>query len=270
MHTTFFRFGVFAAAVLAGGCTIDDGSDGCGSGPGVTATPFDGTQLSEKQLALTFDGGPSASSQELGEFLFANGVKATFFVAGHNVPAYEGALAAFKDYGHLIGNLGYSGKRLTDVPDPVAEVRKTDQLITPYVTGDMFLLRAPEGAIDADVATTLNEDGLDKYVGHVHWDVGNTAGEFRVDVDCWAADVNAGTCAQGYMEAIRVEKRGIIRLHDVDVRTLALVRDIVPQLQGEGYTFVRVDDVPAVRRELEQAGATPGMVAGGKACNDYD
>jgi peptidoglycan/xylan/chitin deacetylase (PgdA/CDA1 family) len=270
MHTTLRHFVLFACVACGAGCTVDDSSDACGSGPGITATPFDGAQLAEKSLSLTFDGGPSASSLELGEFLFANGVQATFFVAGQAAQGFESTLEAFKDYGHLVGNLGYSGRRLTDVPDPVAEIRKTDQLITPYVTGDMFLLRAPEGAIDGKVVDLLNDDGLDKYVGHVHWDVGDTAGEFRVDTDCWTADVNAGNCAQGYMEAIRIEKRGIVRLHDMDVRTLALVRDIVPQLQSEGFSFVRVDSIPAVRRELEQAGATPGLIAGGKACNDYE
>lgn len=270
MKYSFHSYVALSLVVVGASACRVGSSDTCPSGAGITAVPFTGDQLAERTIALTFDGGPSDISQELGEYLFANNVQAAFFVVGRAVADDDGPLSAFKDFGHLVGNLGYSGKDLAAVPDPVAEVRRTDALITPYVTGGMFLFRAPDGHIDRAVADALNDDGLDKYVGHVHWDVGDSDGNFILDSDCWATGISPSNCAQGYLGEIRVQKSGIVRLHDTDARTLALVRDIVPQLKSEGFTFARIDAVPALKRELEKAGATPGLVGGGRACNDYD
>jgi peptidoglycan/xylan/chitin deacetylase (PgdA/CDA1 family) len=85
----------------------------------------------EKVVALTFDDGPSAKTQEILSILEAAEIKATFFVIGseleQNMRAGEQIAAA----GHELGNHTYSHKRMVFITPSMVkkEIEKTDVLI---------------------------------------------------------------------------------------------------------------------------------------------
>lgn len=259
-----------AFAVAASACgAFKTGSAQCRGGPGIATLPLTGESLAEQTFALTFDSGPTAVTPEIGDFLYANGLRAAFFVDGKDVAAEPARLGRLKDRGHLVGQRGYSGEDLTEVPEPALEVRRSDELVTPYVSGDMFLLRGPQGAFDAATAARLNAAGLNKYVGPIGWEIGTTLAGFEDDQTCLAAGKPASACAQLYLERMRLTRRGIVRLHASLPGSLELLQIIVPKLRDEGFGFVRLDEVLSVRLALERAGGVPGTVGGPGGCDEY-
>ena len=81
--------------------------------------------LPPKTLCLTYDDGPGPDSAELGEFLAARGVRATFFVVGKFAGARPQVLDALHAHGHIIGNHSFEHPDMPyyvsidgDVPGP--------------------------------------------------------------------------------------------------------------------------------------------------------
>ncbi len=255
-----------AVLVAVSGCRLFKSGSTCSTGPGLARQGIDGSALADGQLALTFDGGPTAATQAMVDYLYANQVQAAFFVSGRGAEQHPAVLAAMKERGHLVANFGYSEAPLRDARDPVLEVRKTDELIAPYVTGDMFILRVPEGELTDDGVKRLNDAGLTRYVGPVKWDFG---GEGNSDRECWAAGVGVDDCAERYLKPIRDRRKGIIRLAAENPSTTDLLRVLVPKLREEKFQLIRLDAVPAVRLALEQSGGKPGTVGGSEGCREY-
>lgn len=241
----------------------------CRGGPGLTASELSGSSLSERTLALTFDGGPTSTTPALADYLSANDIRAAFFVDGRLVGEAPDRLGKLKDRGHLVGQRGYSGSDLTKAPEPALEIRSADALIAPYVTGNMFLFRPVGGPFDEDLARRLNGAGLNKYVGPIGWEVGTSSLEFVSDRDCLAQDETPAACAQYYLDYLRVILAGVVRFHATEPKALAVLQALVPKLKNEGYQFIRLDEVPPIRLALERAGGVPGTIGGPGGCDEY-
>lgn len=229
-----------------------------------TVDQFDGSSLGDKTVSLTFDDGPGGRTLELARYLKTNGIEATFFMVGSEVARFPSVVAEVKRLGHLVANHSYTHDSMPQSNDPVAEVRDTDRLIAPHVTGNMFLFRAPFGAWASRLPGILNGSGLRKYVGPIFWDVGGqTTSRYAADWDCWgAANLSITECGESYLNEIRDRRKGIVLFHDVHSNSIDMVKNIiVPRLKAEGYRFVRLDAVPAIAAELRRSGGSPG--AGG-------
>jgi peptidoglycan/xylan/chitin deacetylase (PgdA/CDA1 family) len=225
---------------------------------------FTGPQLMGHGMAagtvsLTFDDGPGPRTAELSRFLKNEGVQATFFVQGNNAAQYPEVIKQLQQDGHLIANHSYTHPRMTQSSDPVAEVRRTDELIKSYVDKGHFLFRAPYGDWSSRVATVLNSAGLTKYVGSVFWDIGGERVEradktlsAAADWACWSYGDSVEKCLGGYMNETRELNRGIVLMHDVHSRTIDMTKLMVKQLKQEGFDFIRTDDAPSVVAGLER------------------
>lgn len=66
----------------------------------------------KKEIAITFDDGPSEETLEVLEMLRKNDVKATFFVVGKMIKGSEHIIEAIKNNEHEFGNHTFSHKRL--------------------------------------------------------------------------------------------------------------------------------------------------------------
>jgi len=252
------------------GCEFTDLSQTCPAGAGVQVQGYNGASLEAKQLVLTFNGGPGDGTAAIDAALFANGVQGTFFVSGHNVVGRESILATLKAHGHLVANFAYSDIPIENARDPERDVRKTDALIRPYITGNMFLLRSPGGVnLTAEVAEQLNKAGFSRYVGPIGWDIGDQTSGLVSDSDCWRAGKSEGDCAAGYLKAVKSKDHGIVLLHGEDARTAQLLQTLLPQLKELNYTFVRLDSVSPVQTALKAASAQTGVVGGAQGCSDY-
>jgi peptidoglycan-N-acetylglucosamine deacetylase len=233
-----------------------------------------GNDLPAKTLCLTYDDGPGETdgegsgprTTELGQYLAAEGIQATFFVIGRHAERHPETLAALRRGGHTIGNHTYRHPGLVSLAecggDVVGEVARTDAIIRPYADGGVVFFRAPYGnwrQIDpqtgADrcisvVAELLNScDQLSHIIGPVNWDI--SAEDFAY----WRRGAAAAEAADAYLREIEKAGRGIVLMHDSSEeartragnRTLELTMLLVPELRRRGYRFVPLTELPQVQ-----------------------
>lgn len=220
-------------------------------------------------VCLTYDDGPGPHTLQLGRYLFAERIAATFFVMGCHAENQRDTLEQLRDWGHIIGNHTYSHPGLVSLAlahgDVVGELKKTDDIIRPYIFSEAVLFRAPYGNwretkwnSDEDrevslVADILNHSGqFADYVGPINWDI------VAEDWDCWRQGLSAEECARRYLVETERAGSGIILMHDSSedefVRscnhTMQMTKILVPELKKRGYRFVRLDAVPRVREAI--------------------
>lgn len=213
-------------------------------------------------VALTFDDGPNAHTEEVLDVLKKLHVKATFFIVGKMAHRHPATLARIAAEGHLLANHSAThvllGRHFDENPRALLDqLRDVDDQIAPLMKpGDKLYFRAPYGAWDAAHATILNADPrLRQYVGPIYWDVGGDVSMSSdgyvmssADWNCWRLKWSARTCAKGYLREIRRKNGGVVLMHCIHVNSAALVAAVVPALQQEGYSFVRLDEMPAYRQ----------------------
>ena len=220
-------------------------------------------------VALTFDDGPNVATLGVLKALKDMNVKATFFIVGKMAKAHPDVLAAVAAGGHLLGNHSSTHPMLTKRYDAnpqllLNQLRVVDQQISPLMqAGDIKYFRAPYGYWRPAHAALLNADPvLRNYVGPIYWDIGGDISMkdgyvlSSADWDCWAHHWSAEVCAKGYIREIRRKDGGVVLMHSINKNAEALVRAVVPVLKEEGYTFVRLDQVPEYKQfETPDAGA---------------
>jgi peptidoglycan/xylan/chitin deacetylase (PgdA/CDA1 family) len=229
-------------------------------------------------IALTFDDGPNANTPAVLDVLKAHNIKATFFIVGKMARQYPDVLKRIAAEGHLLANHSAThallGKRYVRHPERlIAQIREVDNYIRPLMPANAkFYFRAPYGAWRTQHAEVLNADPvLKQYVGPMYWDVG---GDISIssdgyilssaDWDCWHRHWDAEKCAKGYAREIRRKNGGVVLMHCIHHQSAALVADVIPALEEEGYKFVRLDQVPDYRQyETPNAPAIAIASAGG-------
>lgn len=249
-----------------------------------SASELSGASLAPKELVLTFSGGPApaAVTYELSDFLAARPtpIRATFFVEGACLaettlpdpscaaPIADGNLVLDRLVadGHAIGNHTTTGRDLDTVAEGerFRELSDTDPFVSARVPWNRLFFRAPKGAWSADVSSFLIASGMNKYTGPVAVDVGAgaldlTAGaEKGVDVECWDASLTAAECGDLYAAEVRrvaAARGAIVELHlhpsqPYAQLTVDLVKHLVPILEGEGFTFKTLPEVPDIAEAL--------------------
>jgi peptidoglycan/xylan/chitin deacetylase (PgdA/CDA1 family) len=229
-------------------------------------------------IALTFDDGPNANTAAVLDVLKAYHVKATFFIVGLMARAHPDTLARIAAEGHLLANHSAThpmlGRRFDEHPELLIEqLRSVNEQIAPLMRpSDKFYFRAPYGSWRAAHADILNADPvLRNYIGPVYWDIGgdiakNDEGYIMsaADWDCWRLKWSAAACAKGYLREIRRKNGGVVLMHGISAHAGELVADVIPAMLEEGYTFVRLDQVPEYRQyetpPSTAAGASDGYI----------
>jgi len=244
----------------------------CGSNPSPECDH--GTPLAPKQLVFTFDDGPGTQSAAFADWLASQGIPATFFVLGEYV-SDTSVLAREEADGHLVGNHTWDHPDLTTISDSqiLSEVSQDDGVIAPYVASSHFVFRAPYGAWDSEDYNVLQNSPMSKYAGPVRWDIGGEmTATYAADWDCWQNQSGYGVmtskqCGDRYLKQIDDVSRGIVLMHDQDYgdvsnhdinngpgNTIDMVKYMVPILKSQGYTFIRVDQVPDVAAQFGGGG----------------
>ena len=237
-----------------------------------------GTSLGPRELALTFDDGPSARTIELSRYLASQGIAATFFINGKRVPGREAALAQVVADGHLLANhtQNHTSLPTLSAPDIVRELEDTDAILAPLVPGGRFLFRPPYGHWDSATYAAIQASPMSKYVGPIRWDIGGMMSPgSAADWDCWDDNGNGVLTTQGcadlYVTETSAVGRGIVLMHDFHEfggppgtpdapgNTVDMVPLLVPRWRAAGYTFVRLDRVPQISALLPPL---PGPDAG--------
>lgn len=187
---------------------------------------------SQMKIALTFDDGPHpVYTGEILDILREYGIRATFFVVGENVERYPELVERELAEGHEVGNHTYSHCHLSKTsPDQIIrEIEACERSVYQLCEYRTKLFRPPEGVLP---------DAIHDYARNADY----TVILWSVDTYDWAHNpINE------IMKNIRrnTEPGDIILMHDSvkDSLTPTALRQIIPYLLDEGFTFVTVSEL---------------------------
>lgn len=191
----------------------------------------------EKVVALTFDDGPSpANTPAVLELLARHKVKATFFMVGRNIEAHRELAARVLAEGHQLGNHSYAHKRLMfRSPSFIQEeISRTDVLLRQLGVQGEILFRSPFGKKLFVLPWLLARD----HRKNILFDV------VPGDTETQDADVLTSRA----LEATR--PGSILLFHDgwgAKPGTLEAVGRVLEQLKAQGYRFVTVSELLALK-----------------------
>ena len=189
-------------------------------------------------VALTFDDGPrQATTSVLLDGLAQRGVHATFFVIGENVEGNELLIQRMEGEGHQIGLHTYHHKPLDQLNAAGfnAEVDSLRATLTALLGREEFMLRPPYGMMNAANQARAAAPIILWSVDPEDWSDRNTARQ----VSAITADVKDGD---------------IILLHDIYAESVDTALQVVDALMAQGYHFVTVEQLFAIRGRTPENG----------------
>lgn len=198
-------------------------------------------ETEEKVVALTFDDGPSAATEEILAILGQRQVKGTFYVIGQNIEQYPLQTRALVEAGMELGNHSYSHPRFIGKSQAFidSELQRTNQLIraTGY-TGEITF-RPPFGKKLLGLPWYLKQHDIQT----IMWDVEpDTYAELDADDNRRAAILVEYTLAN-------VKPGSIILLHPFwgygTADRLALGK-MIDDLHERGYRLATVSELLAL------------------------
>ncbi|MDD5656744.1 MAG: glycosyltransferase, partial [Elusimicrobia bacterium] len=228
-------------------------------------------ELRPKQVALTFDDGPSEPFTGLIlDALRDLRVPGTFFVIGENAERHPDLVERIWREGHELGNHSYTHPDIAAVSERRArlELTATQRALQSILGRSTIMFRPPYNA-DAEPsrADEVRPILLAARLGYL------TVGEF-IDPRDWELEryLPDGTRRRRTAEEIagliegqvRKERGNTVLLHDGGgdrSRTAAALRLVVPRLQAEGYRFVSVSGLVGASRDQVMPPANQGDAA---------
>lgn len=193
---------------------------------GVSRLNLGTSPVGEKAIALTFEGTTGKYTKKLIDSLAPTGAKVTFFVYGEDVAKNPQTVLRAYDEGHMIGNFTYDSKPLLFMGKTKAkeDINKSAEIIGDEIGTRPYFVRVPDGFVSSYQLKTLDC--------------------FFVAWSSSVYDKGSYTADDVYEKLMRNAKDGeIIRLNINSESTVDGVVKAVKELQGEGFEFVRVDDL---------------------------
>ncbi|WP_081679514.1 polysaccharide deacetylase family protein [Butyrivibrio sp. XPD2002] len=211
-----------AGQVTAGDTAIAEGPD-----------EWDGT----RRVYITFDDGPSTSTNTILDILDQYGVKATFFVTGKEGSEYAEVYKRIANSGHTIGMHSYSHKYselYESLESFSADLHKLQTFL--YETTGVWskYYRFPGGS--SNTVSNVPMDELIKYlelenISYFDWNVASSDDRAGINKDIIVANVMTGV--PKFHEAI-------ILLHDAQDKqaTVEALPEIIEQIQAMDNTVI--------------------------------
>lgn len=186
-----------------------------------------------KQVAITFDDGPSVHTAELLNYLKESGIKATFFMVGNRLQSYSNTVKQMVADGHEIGYHSYAHALQSYIPlSQVASDYEASSKILKELTGAEFTVwRAPGGDYNTAI---LNRIPLP----HISW---------SVDTRDWATQ----SVDSNYYSIRQAEDGDIILLHDLYSPSVKGAIKAMKEMLAGDYEFLTVTEL------LSRSGEAP-------------
>ena len=197
---------------------------------GVCKTMATTIDPNKKMVALTFDDGPGRYTQEIVDCLKKNDAKATFFVLGCNVDAYQKSMKNADKIGCEIASHTYNHKNLTRLS--AAEIRKevkdTDAKIKKVIGKNPTLLRTPGGSFNSTVRENVGKPIILWSIDTLDWKTRNRDKTISAVVN-------------------NVQDGDIVLMHDIHKPTKEAALILIPRLKKMGYQMVTVSELAQYR-----------------------
>ncbi len=181
-------------------------------------------------VALTFDDGPGAYTMELLEFLESNGAKATFFMLGSKVSKYPDEVKKMLEIGCELGNHSTNHLQLTKGSNGEvdSEIQKTHNAIKEITGQKASCIRPPYGSYNDKV-----KEIADKPL--ILWSLDTLDWEYR-DVEKIKNEIRK-----------TIKDGDVVLMHDIYDTTVQAIKEMIVELQEEGYQFLTVSELAEVR-----------------------
>lgn len=179
-----------------------------------------------KQVAFTFDDGPTTTNIPLLDFLKENGYKATFFLVCNRIPNFEEVVIREVADGHEIGYHSYSHinqKELT-TDRIISDYEKSAKMLKDLTGAEFTLWRTPGG--------NYNQRVLDAVpLPHIIWSLDPRDWESRDEEKIYRAIMN------------QAKDGAIILLHDLYPTTIRAAIRAMTDLAAADYEFLTVTEL---------------------------
>jgi peptidoglycan/xylan/chitin deacetylase (PgdA/CDA1 family) len=199
--------------------------------------PVEAAYLNDgKKIAfLSFDDGPSQTTDKILDILKRYGIKATFFIIGSSAEKFPDTLKKIAEDGHTIGNHTYTHDYKTiysDVNVFMDEVKKTDGILQ-NVLGDSFhtrLFRFPGGSFEAEKQPFRQELIKEGYV-NIDWNALSGDGE--------GTNIPADKLYNRLVNTAGKQQHLVILMHDSSTKqtTVEALPRIIEYLKAQNYEF---------------------------------
>lgn len=183
-----------------------------------------------KQIALTFDDGPTPHTEKVLDVLARYNIKATFFCIGSQIEIYPDIFKRILDEGHTVGNHTYSHSTkmgFFSKQKITAEVLSTDALIERYTLKKPLLFRPPFGVTTPNLASVLKQAG--HYV--IGWNIRSLDAVIEDEAKIYDRIKS------------RLSPGSIILLHDTSRKTVHVLEQLLVLLQQQNYVAVTVNQL---------------------------
>jgi peptidoglycan-N-acetylglucosamine deacetylase len=200
-------------------------------------------RIGRREIALTFDDGPSEWTPPILDLLKEHGARGTFFVLGASTEAREEIVRRAAAEGHELGNHAYSHADPEALPDDElrAELQRTGSLLESLVGRRPVHFRPPYASTNFRVADVARSAGLERTVLR------------SIDPADWK-ETDASAIALHVLE--RARPGSIVCLHDGNPPhggssrqpTVDALAQMVPELIARGFRLVTVTELLAWNR----------------------
>lgn len=180
----------------------------------------------KKQIALTFDDGPSWKyTHRLLDILRQENVHVTFYVLGSQAKEFPEIIKReFSDW-HEIGNHGYSHSILTKLNEKQIqeEIYKTDQAIYAAISQYPTTLRPPYGAINKNILLSVDMPAILWSIDTIDWKT-------------HSKDSNIKSIKN-------IENGDIVIMHDIHESSLDSIPEMIKILKEKWFEFVTISEL---------------------------
>ena len=212
----------------------------------------------EKELALTFDDGPSERNTErILDVLQRKSVKATFYVVGKNALSFPGFLRRIYMDGHDIGNHSFSHPDLLLSSNTRirAELNGTQRVLECYLGIQTILLRPPYINENYSLLETSRD------LVRVAFELGYVFAGYDVDSKDYLA-ISPSDIVKHVVA--KVEQGGkVILFHDTEddsTSTTDALPSLIDELQSRGFRFVTTSGLVGLPRDALMPLVAPASV----------
>ncbi|MGU3376624.1 polysaccharide deacetylase family protein [Chryseobacterium sp. M5A1_1a] len=183
-----------------------------------------------KEVALTFDDGPTEFTPRFLDLLKEHQVKATFFCIGKQIEKYPETFQRIIAEGHTIGNHTLSHSNSTgflSTSKMIAEIENCDKVMEDVGNIQTNLYRPPFGVTNPNIARAIKQT----HKTSIGWNVRS--------LDTIIDDEN-----KIYKRITKGLKKGsIILLHDTSEKTYRVLVDLLVFLKDKKYSTFTVDSI---------------------------
>jgi peptidoglycan-N-acetylglucosamine deacetylase len=211
--------------------------------------------LSDHEIVLTFDDGPSAeTTPEILDALAKECVRATFFLVGRNAETLPNLVKREIAEGHTVAHHTFSHPAAT--LRNISESAARKEILRGFQADDKAAYGAASGAPRVPF---FRFPGFADTPELVAWLSSQNIAVFGADL--WASDwVNMTPEAERALVLSRLEKegRGILLFHDTKQQTAAMLPGLLQELKTRGYKIVHMvpGEKPALLRKAPEGWAS--------------